>query len=81
MAFCIVYFEVFSSSNLLCTTVYYLVSGELFAVGSFNTLRLCDKTGVKICLYKICVSSGLNYFEVNGIKKKRARASIGKASN
>ena len=31
----------------------YFDSGELFAVGSFNTLRLCDKTGVSIvsCKY------------------------------
>lgn len=32
----------------------YFDSGELFAVGSFNTLRLCDKTGVSIasCKYE-----------------------------
>ena len=28
--------------TLLC----FLVSGDLFAVGAFNTLRLCDGTGV-----------------------------------
>lgn len=28
------------------TSVAWAVDGELFAVGSFHTLRLCDKTGV-----------------------------------
>ena len=27
-------------------------SGELFAVGAFNTLRLCDKTGVR-CIREV----------------------------
>ena len=36
----------------LCTyicllTKYLHCTGELFAVGAFNTLRLCDKTGVR----------------------------------
>ena len=30
------------------------LSGELFAVGAFNTLRLCDKTGVR-CIREPCV--------------------------
>lgn len=28
------------------TSVAWALDGELFAVGSFHTLRLCDKTGV-----------------------------------
>ena len=28
------------------TSVAWSLDGELFAVGSFNTLRLCDKAGV-----------------------------------
>ena len=28
------------------TSVAWTPDGELFAIGSFNTLRLCDKTGV-----------------------------------
>jgi WD40 repeat protein len=28
------------------TSVAWAPDGEIFAVGSFNTLRLCDKTGV-----------------------------------
>lgn len=28
------------------TSVAWTPDGQLFAVGSFNTLRLCDKTGV-----------------------------------
>ena len=28
------------------TSVSWTPDGELFAIGSFNTLRLCDKTGV-----------------------------------
>lgn len=28
------------------TSIAWALDGELFAVGSFNTLRLCDKTGV-----------------------------------
>lgn len=27
---------------------YLIVTGELFAVGGFNTLRLCDKAGVSL---------------------------------
>lgn len=30
------------------TSVAWTPDGELFAVGSFNTLRLCDKAGVRI---------------------------------
>ena len=38
-----------------------MIEGELFAVGSFNTLRLCDKTGVSITLlwsYMVLRSQG-----------------------
>ena len=31
------------------TAVSWSPDGDLFAIGSFNTLRLCDKTGVSIC--------------------------------
>jgi len=30
------------------TAVSWSPDGDVFAVGSFNTLRLCDKTGVSI---------------------------------
>ena len=30
------------------TSVAWTPDGELFAVGSFNTLRLCDKAGVRL---------------------------------
>lgn len=30
------------------TSLSWAPDGEVFSVGSFNTLRLCDKTGVKI---------------------------------
>ena len=30
------------------TAVSWSPDGDLFAIGSFNTLRLCDKTGVSI---------------------------------
>lgn len=40
------------------TSVAWTPDGSLFAVGSFNTLRLCDKTGVRpqctVFTYKVC---------------------------
>ena len=41
------------------TAVSWSSDGDVFAVGSFNTLRLCDKTGVSIpaelVLYLVCM--------------------------
>ena len=40
--------------NVLYVTIIYTCSaGELFAVGSFNTLRLCDKTGVRFSPFDV----------------------------
>lgn len=35
-----------SSHDYPITSLSWAPDGEVFAVGSFNTLRLCDKTGV-----------------------------------
>lgn len=40
------------------TSLAWSPSGELFAVGSFNTLRLCDNSGVSI-KYNIELENGL----------------------
>ncbi|XP_043926400.1 intraflagellar transport protein 80 homolog isoform X2 [Protopterus annectens] len=42
------------------TSVSWAANGELFAVGSFNTLRLCDKTGWSYALEKPNTGSILN---------------------
>jgi len=36
------------------TAVSWSPDGDLFAIGSFNTLRLCDKTGVSSCDKDFC---------------------------
>ncbi|KAJ8388659.1 hypothetical protein AAFF_G00130680 [Aldrovandia affinis] len=41
-----------SSHDYPVTSVAWAPDGELFAVGSFNTLRLCDKTGWSYALEK-----------------------------
>lgn len=41
-----------SSHDYPITSLSWAPDGEVFAVGSFNTLRLCDKTGVKTLNYK-----------------------------
>ncbi|XP_066565455.1 intraflagellar transport protein 80 homolog isoform X1 [Amia ocellicauda] len=41
-----------SSHDYPITSVAWAPDGELFAVGSFNTLRLCDKTGWSYALEK-----------------------------
>ena len=43
------------------TSLAWAPDGEVFAVGSFNTLRLCDKTGVRTGLCTLC-SCLLCYF-------------------
>jgi len=56
MLFCAVIYKVWDSYGRLLyvsaahdypiTAVSWSPDGDVFAVGSFNTLRLCDKTGV-----------------------------------
>jgi hypothetical protein len=44
------------------TSVAWQLSGALFAIGSYNTLRLCDRAGVinqSCCCHCINVCSGL----------------------
>ena len=36
------------------TSVAWTPDGEMFAVGSFNTLRLCDRSGVIISSIVVC---------------------------
>lgn len=52
------------------TSVAWAPDGELFAVGSFHTLRLCDKTGVRhsdeqsqMCCHK-CDNEQHTYFSI-----------------
>ena len=32
--------------NIVCVPSFFVFAGSVFAVGAFNTLRLCDRTGV-----------------------------------
>ncbi|XP_062901919.1 intraflagellar transport protein 80 homolog isoform X1 [Mobula hypostoma] len=51
------------------TSVAWAPDGELFAVGSFNTLRLCDKTGWSYALEKPNTGSVFNItWSVDGIQ-------------
>jgi len=43
-----------SAHDYPITAVSWSPDGDLFAIGSFNTLRLCDKTGVSY------ISAGTN---------------------
>lgn len=44
------------------TSLSWAPDGEVFVVGSFNTLRLCDKTGVRpLILYSLSFRKYFNY--------------------
>jgi len=45
-----------SAHDYPITSVAWTPDGELFAIGSFNTLRLCDKTGVWHSSYILLIS-------------------------
>lgn len=41
-----------SAHDYPITSVAWTPDGELFAVGSFNTLRICDQAGVNSIVFK-----------------------------
>lgn len=50
-----------SSHDYPVTSLSWAPDGEVFSVGSFNTLRLCDKTGVRKPLWIFINTLFLNY--------------------
>ncbi|XP_070439084.1 intraflagellar transport protein 80 homolog isoform X1 [Equus przewalskii] len=53
------------------TSVAWAPDGELFAVGSFHTLRLCDKTGVVLLLVKLTTPIWFTCWKVTSVNSSQ----------
>lgn len=66
----------FSSSPLdyPITSLAWAPDGEVFSVGSFNTLHLCDKTGVRILFFFLLDNFILNEYVPQQLQKEEKTA-------